>query len=98
MKDDDRDLIACGTQRNTKRNHENILSMAARAFRGHGGDSSGIGTVMMKVESKTTPSPAVSSLSRSQFAIGCFQSSFRNLAAKNTLPLRAIPVDLADAH
>jgi TetR/AcrR family transcriptional repressor of nem operon len=31
------------------RNHENILAVAARAFREHGGDSSGIGTVMKKV-------------------------------------------------
>jgi TetR/AcrR family transcriptional repressor of nem operon len=31
------------------RNHENILSVAARSFREHGGDSSGIGTVMKKV-------------------------------------------------
>jgi TetR/AcrR family transcriptional repressor of nem operon len=30
-------------------NHEKILSVAARSFRAHGGDSSGIGTVMMKV-------------------------------------------------
>jgi len=30
-------------------NHEKILSVAARAFREHGGDSSGIGTVMKKV-------------------------------------------------
>ena len=30
-------------------NHENILSVAARSFREHGGDSSGIGTVMKKV-------------------------------------------------
>ena len=30
-------------------NHENILSIAARSFREHGGDSSGIGTVMKKV-------------------------------------------------
>jgi TetR/AcrR family transcriptional repressor of nem operon len=30
-------------------NHERILSVAARAFREHGGDSSGIGTVMKKV-------------------------------------------------
>ena len=30
-------------------NHEKILSAAARAFREHGGDSSGIGTVMKKV-------------------------------------------------
>ena len=30
-------------------NHENILSVAARAFREHGGDSSGIGTLMKKV-------------------------------------------------
>jgi TetR/AcrR family transcriptional repressor of nem operon len=30
-------------------NHENILSVAARSFRAHGGDSSGIGTVMKKV-------------------------------------------------
>src|ERR1700743_1886779 len=31
------------------RNHENILSVAARSFREHGGDSSGIGQVMKKV-------------------------------------------------
>jgi len=31
------------------RNHENILAVAARSFREHGGDSSGIGTVMKKV-------------------------------------------------
>ena len=31
------------------RNHENILSVAARSFRENGGDSSGIGTVMKKV-------------------------------------------------
>ena len=31
------------------RSHENILSVAARSFREHGGDSSGIGTVMKKV-------------------------------------------------
>jgi TetR/AcrR family transcriptional regulator, transcriptional repressor for nem operon len=31
------------------RNHKNILSVAARSFREHGGDSSGIGTVMKKV-------------------------------------------------
>src|ERR1700720_4900269 len=30
-------------------NHKNILSVAARSFREHGGDSSGIGTVMKKV-------------------------------------------------
>jgi TetR/AcrR family transcriptional repressor of nem operon len=30
-------------------NHENILSVAARSFREHGGDSSGIGAVMNKV-------------------------------------------------
>ena len=30
-------------------NHEHILSVAARSFREHGGDSSGIGTVMKKV-------------------------------------------------
>ena len=30
-------------------NHEKILSVAARSFRLHGGDSSGIGTVMKKV-------------------------------------------------
>ena len=29
-------------------NHENILSVAARSFREHGGDSSGIGTVMKR--------------------------------------------------
>jgi TetR/AcrR family transcriptional repressor of nem operon len=32
-----------------EQNHENILSMAARSFREHGGESSGIGTVMKKV-------------------------------------------------
>ena len=31
------------------RNHEKILSAAARSFREHGGDSSGIGTVLKKV-------------------------------------------------
>jgi TetR/AcrR family transcriptional repressor of nem operon len=31
-----------------ERNHQNILSMAARSFRQHGGDTSGIGTVMKK--------------------------------------------------
>ena len=31
------------------RNHEKILSVAARSFRERGGDSSGIGTVMNKV-------------------------------------------------
>jgi TetR/AcrR family transcriptional regulator, transcriptional repressor for nem operon len=31
------------------RNHEKILSVAARSFREHGGDSSGIGTVMKKI-------------------------------------------------
>ena len=30
-------------------NHEKILSMAARSIREHGGDTSGIGTVMKKV-------------------------------------------------
>jgi TetR/AcrR family transcriptional repressor of nem operon len=30
-------------------NHEKILSVAARSFREHGGDTSGIGTVMKKV-------------------------------------------------
>jgi TetR/AcrR family transcriptional repressor of nem operon len=30
-------------------NHESILSVAARSFREHGGDSSGIGTVMKRV-------------------------------------------------
>ncbi|HXA84923.1 MAG TPA: TetR/AcrR family transcriptional regulator, partial [Candidatus Dormibacteraeota bacterium] len=30
-------------------NHEKILSTAARSFREHGGDSSGIGRVMKKV-------------------------------------------------
>ena len=30
-------------------NHEKILSMAARSFREHGGDSTGIGTVLKKV-------------------------------------------------
>jgi TetR/AcrR family transcriptional repressor of nem operon len=32
-----------------EQNHENILSVAARSFREHGGDSSGIGTVMKQV-------------------------------------------------
>src|SRR5262252_6069077 len=31
------------------RNHEKILAMAARLIREHGGDTSGIGTVMKKV-------------------------------------------------
>src|SRR5215469_17619590 len=31
------------------KNHENIVSVAARSFREQGGDSSGIGTVMKKV-------------------------------------------------
>ena len=31
------------------KNHERILSVAARSFREHGGDTSGIGTVMSKV-------------------------------------------------
>ena len=31
------------------KNHQNILAVAARSFREHGGDSSGIGTVMKKV-------------------------------------------------
>jgi TetR/AcrR family transcriptional regulator, transcriptional repressor for nem operon len=31
------------------RSHENILSIAARSFREHGGDTSGIGTLMKKV-------------------------------------------------
>src|SRR5579859_4150977 len=31
------------------RNHEKILAMAARSFREHGGDISGIGSVMKKV-------------------------------------------------
>ena len=30
-------------------NHENILAVAARSFREHGAESSGIGTVMKKV-------------------------------------------------
>ncbi len=34
--------------RHKAQNHEKILSMAARAFRERGGDSSGIGTVMKK--------------------------------------------------
>ena len=32
-----------------EKNHQNILSVAARSFREHGGESSGIGTVMNKV-------------------------------------------------
>src|SRR6201992_2083188 len=31
------------------KNHENMVAVAARAFREHGGDSSGIGSVMKKV-------------------------------------------------
>src|SRR3954447_15811307 len=31
------------------KNHERILSMAARSFREHGGDTTGIGTVLNKV-------------------------------------------------
>jgi len=37
------------SQEHKAKNHENILSVAARSFREHGGDSSGIGTVMKKV-------------------------------------------------
>ena len=37
------------SQEHKARNHENILSVAARSFREQGGDSSGIGTVMKKV-------------------------------------------------
>jgi TetR/AcrR family transcriptional repressor of nem operon len=37
------------TAEHKAQNHENILSVAARSFREHGGDSSGIGTVMKKV-------------------------------------------------
>ena len=37
------------TPEHKAQNHENILSTAARSFREHGGDSSGIGTVMKKV-------------------------------------------------
>jgi TetR/AcrR family transcriptional repressor of nem operon len=37
------------SQEHKAQNHENILSVAARSFREHGGDSSGIGTVMKKV-------------------------------------------------
>lgn len=37
------------TQEHKAKNHERILSVAARTFREHGGDSSGIGTVMSKV-------------------------------------------------
>jgi TetR/AcrR family transcriptional repressor of nem operon len=37
------------SQEHKARNHERILSMAARSFREHGGDTSGIGTVMKKV-------------------------------------------------
>lgn len=36
------------SQEHKAKNHQNILSMAARSFREHGGDSSGIGTVMKK--------------------------------------------------
>lgn len=36
------------SQEHKANNHQNILSMAARSFREHGGDSSGIGTVMKK--------------------------------------------------
>jgi TetR/AcrR family transcriptional repressor of nem operon len=37
------------SQEHKAETHEKILSMAARSFREHGGDSSGIGTVMKKV-------------------------------------------------
>src|ERR1700753_773655 len=37
------------TPEHKAQNHEKILSVAARSFREHGGDSSGIGTVMKKV-------------------------------------------------
>ncbi len=37
------------TREHKAQNHENILAVAARSFREHGGDSSGIGTVMKKV-------------------------------------------------
>jgi TetR/AcrR family transcriptional regulator, transcriptional repressor for nem operon len=37
------------SQEHKAQNHEKILSVAARSFREHGGDSSGIGTVMKKV-------------------------------------------------
>jgi TetR/AcrR family transcriptional regulator, transcriptional repressor for nem operon len=37
------------SQEHKAHNHENILSVAARSFREHGGDTSGIGTVMKKV-------------------------------------------------
>ena len=37
------------SQEHKAKNHERILSIAARSFREHGGDSSGIGTVMKKV-------------------------------------------------
>ena len=37
------------SQEHKARNHEKILSVAARSFRERGGDSSGIGTVMKKV-------------------------------------------------
>jgi TetR/AcrR family transcriptional repressor of nem operon len=37
------------SQEHKAQTHENILSVAARSFREHGGDSSGIGTVMKKV-------------------------------------------------
>ena len=36
------------SQEHKAKNHANIISMAARSFRQHGGDSSGIGTVMKK--------------------------------------------------
>ena len=37
------------SQEHKARNHDKILSMAAHSFREHGGDISGIGTVMKKV-------------------------------------------------
>jgi TetR/AcrR family transcriptional repressor of nem operon len=37
------------SQEHKAKNHENILSVAARSFREHGADISGIGTVMKKV-------------------------------------------------
>jgi TetR/AcrR family transcriptional repressor of nem operon len=42
-------LIMRYSREHKAQNHEKILSMAARSFREHGGDSSGIETVMKKV-------------------------------------------------
>jgi TetR/AcrR family transcriptional repressor of nem operon len=42
-------LVMRYSREHKAQNHEKILSVAARSFREHGGDTSGIGTVMKKV-------------------------------------------------